>query len=80
MLLGHHFVNTDGKSREEIVELRFKEWELRQAREREEREEAAKKLAENKGDVTAKKEPPAPKPHAAPHFPDLKKLLGKLHL
>lgn len=81
MFIGDHHVNTEGKSREQIIELHFKEWELRQAKEREDRLAAEAKLAQNKADVTEKK-PAAPEKPAqrVDHFAGFKKFLRKMHL
>jgi hypothetical protein len=63
-----------GKSIEEIVDLRFKEYEIRQAREREQLAALHKAQAENKQDVTA------PKAEKPPHVSVVAKVLHKLHL
>lgn len=67
-----------GKSIEEIVDLRFKEWEIRKAREREEREALQKAASENKADVTA----PKPAQIAAAHEfhlpPAVKNVISKV--
>ena len=67
-----------GKSIEEIVDLRFKEYEMRKAREKRELEEARAaaqaRLKENKQDVTA------PKAEKPPHVSVVAKVLHKLHL
>ncbi|HYD19373.1 MAG TPA: hypothetical protein VEF76_12930 [Patescibacteria group bacterium] len=58
MLLGnnHHFVNTEGKSVEQIIDLMFKEKEIREAKEREDRRQAAaEQLQKAKAEVTEKK-------------------------
>ena len=61
-----------GKSIEEIVEIRWKEYEMRKAKEREERAALLKAHAENKADLTAPKAvQPAPAAHAHP-------VLGKI--
>lgn len=66
-----------GKSIEEIVDLRFKEYEIRQAREREELEALRKAREENKKDVTAPKKADAPK---SAQVSVLAKWKHKLHL
>lgn len=49
----HHSINTDGKSQQQIIELIFKEQELKDLKEAERRREAEAKLKENKAEVTA---------------------------
>ena len=66
-----------GKSIEEIVELRFKEYEIRKQREREELEALKKAHSENKADITA---PQAVQPAPAPAHPVLNKIKHALHL
>ena len=78
MLFDRHYVKTDGKSTEQILDLIFKEREIRAAKEREDRAEAARKLAENKAEITAKK--PAAPEKRVDHFAGFKKFLRKMHL
>lgn len=55
----HHYVSTEGKSIEEIVDLRFKEYEIRKRKEAEDRAALEAKLKENKTEMTSpKKEEP----------------------
>ena len=82
MLLGdnHHFVNTDGKSQQQIIDMIFKEKEIREAKEREDRRDAAEKLAKNKADVTMPKaqEPKKAELATVPHPTAIGRAITKL--
>jgi hypothetical protein len=66
-----------GKTIEEIVEIRFKEWEIRQAKEREEREALKRAIEANKADITQPAQPPAAAP--APNHPTFVAVKNWLH-
>jgi hypothetical protein len=74
----NHVVSTHGKSTQEIVDLRFKEWEIRQRKEADERAALAAKMQENKRDIITA---PISAPAAAHSImPTVHKWLHKLHL
>jgi len=57
-----HTINTEHMTREQIIEARFKEYEIRQAKEREDRKAREAELQANKKEITApvaKEEPKA---------------------
>lgn len=49
----HHSINTEGKSQAQIIELIFKEQELKDLKAAEDRKKAEEALKANKADVTA---------------------------
>ncbi len=55
MLLDKHYVNTEGKSVEQILDIMFKEKEIREAKEREDRRAREAALQAVKAEVTEKK-------------------------
>ncbi len=55
MLLDKHHINTDGKSVEQIIDIMFKEKEIREAKEREDRRTQAEALEKAKAEITEKK-------------------------
>ncbi len=67
-----------GKSIEEIVDIRVKEYEMRKLKEREELETLRRQQAENKADITAP-HTPAPAPQHS-FMPTVHKWMHKLHL
>lgn len=78
----HHIIKTDGKTTEQIVDMRFKEYEIRQAKEREERMAREAELQANKKEITAPvaKEEPKAKAELAtvPHPSAIGRAIAKL--
>lgn len=64
-----------GRSIEEIVELRFKEYEIRKQKEREDRDALIAAREQNKADLTAPKPATQPAPHAHPILDKIKHVL-----
>lgn len=80
LVFNHHHINTEGKSVEQIVDIRFKEAEIRAAKEAEDRAELARKLAENKKDLVtpAKDEPKKVELATVPHPTGIGRLVSKV--
>ena len=74
--MSHGHTGFHGKSIEEVVDLRFKEYEMRQRKEKEERDALTKAREDNKADLTAKPAAAAPAPV---QYHGIHKLLHKLH-
>lgn len=82
MLLDRHYINTEGKSVEQIIDIMFKEKEIREAKEREDRAERERALQATKAEVTEKKPVVAasPAPAASGFNRVIQKVRNSLHL
>ncbi|MDF3025471.1 MAG: hypothetical protein K0R10_2832 [Alphaproteobacteria bacterium] len=82
MLLDKHYVNTEGKSVEQIIDIMFKEKEIREAKEREDRRAQAEALEKAKAEITEKKPAvtAAPAPAASGFNRVIQQVRKSLHL
>lgn len=82
MLLDRHYVNTEGKSVEQIIDIMFKEKEIREAKEREDRRLQAEAREKAKAEITEKKPAvtPAPAPAASGFNRVIQQVRKSLHL
>lgn len=81
MLLDKHYVNTEGKSVEQIIDIMFKEKEIREAKEREDRRAQAEALEKAKAEITEKKPVVAtPTPAASGFNRVIQQVRKSLHL
>jgi hypothetical protein len=76
MLLDRHYINTEGKSVEQIIDIMFKEKEIREAKEREDRAERERALLATKAEVTEKK--PVVAASAAPAASGFNRVIQKV--
>lgn len=82
MLLDRHYVNTEGKSVEQIIDIMFKEKEILEAKEREDRRLQAEAHEKAKAEITEKKPAvaPAPAPAASGFNRVIQQVRKSLHL